>query len=321
MSMTDKATVAILRPFQLFWVTFLSAAGITFFILATAIFIFVQPRSLVRSAIEVGTVAVNGREEPLESPELLAKRIPAVYVPAAITALAKGGAPASTLGGLQTSSGESIGQTVSILSIVNSAMVTEAKKLQQNILDQIVDEESKRSDFLREAAALRTAMLKQTSDGLEEQIANYGKILDHLSGLVPEAESLLHARQLERGAALQKRAAAQVEDSNKAADIEGLRKEIASQLELLAVLSEDRTQSMRDVTRLRARRDVIAGNLVEAQIAARAFKVTRVTLVPEVMPEPVGTKRSSLLIIAAVASILLAFGAIAFLHNLVITKA
>ncbi|MGY4284093.1 uncharacterized protein involved in exopolysaccharide biosynthesis [Bradyrhizobium sp. LM2.7] len=41
-------------------------------------------------------------------------------------------------------------------------------------------------------------------------------------------------------------------------------------------------------------------------------------LSPEVTPQPVGAKRLSLLFIAAVASILIAFGAIAFLHGFVV---
>ncbi|MCG2671587.1 hypothetical protein ACFPFP_32120 [Bradyrhizobium sp. GCM10023182] len=319
--MTDKATVAILGTLRSFRVTFLSVAGATFVVLAAAIIISVQPSSLVRSAIEVGTFATNDGEVPLEPPELLAKRIPAVYLPAAITALAKSGVQASTLGALQNSSAESIGQTVSMRSIVNPAAVAEAKELQQKIIDQIMDEESNRSDVLREAAALRTVLWKETSDEIDRQIADYGKIMDRLSGLLPEAESLLRARQLERGAALQQRAAAQAEDGNKTtADIDGLRKEIANQLDLLAVLSEERAQSTRDVTMLRARHDVLAANLIEAQIAARAFKGTRVTLAPEAMPIPVGAKRSSLLFIAAVASILIAFGSIAFLHNFAVTR-
>ncbi|WGR92915.1 hypothetical protein MTX20_34540 [Bradyrhizobium sp. ISRA435] len=80
----------------------------------------------------------------------------------------------------------------------------------------------------------------------------------------------------------------------------------------MAVLSEDRAQSTRDLTALRARHDALASALLEAQIAVRAFKNTRVSLAPEVTPQPVGARRLSLLFIAAVASILIAFGAIAF---------
>lgn len=126
--------------------------------------------------------------------------------------------------------------------------------------------------------------------------------------------------QLERSTALQ-RAATQLEADNKAMpDIDGFRKEIASRVELLAVLNEDRAQSTRDLTTLRSQRDALASTLLEAQIAARAFKSTRIALAPEVMLQPVGTKRLSLLVIAAVASILVAFGAIAFLHTFVVTK-
>ncbi|WGR92914.1 hypothetical protein MTX20_34535 [Bradyrhizobium sp. ISRA435] len=188
--MTDKATAAILETLHSFRVTFLSVVGITFAPLAAAIFIFVQPHSLVRSAVEIGTFSFNGREEPIESPELLAKRIPAVYVPAALAALAKNGVRQSTLGTLQSSSADSIGQTVSIQSIVDPAAAEEAKAFHQKIIDQIMEEDGKRSDFVREAAASRAVLLKQTSDGVDQQIADYGKMLDRLGELLPETEGL-----------------------------------------------------------------------------------------------------------------------------------
>ncbi|MGY4237933.1 hypothetical protein ACVIIW_006880 [Bradyrhizobium sp. USDA 4449] len=142
--MTDKATTTILETLQSFRVTCLSVAGIAFVLLAAAIFIFVQPRSLIRSAIEIGTFSVNGREEPIESPELLAKRIPAVYVPAALGALAKNSAQLSTLGALQNSSADSIGQTVTIQTNVDPAAAEEAKAFHQKVIDQIVEEEAQR---------------------------------------------------------------------------------------------------------------------------------------------------------------------------------
>jgi uncharacterized protein involved in exopolysaccharide biosynthesis len=318
--MTDKAAAAILGTLQSFRVTFLSVAGITFVLLAAAIFIFVQPRALVRSAIEIGTFSFNGREEPIESPELLAKRIPAIYVPAALAALAKNGVQQSTLGALQNSTADSIGQTVSIQSTIDPAIAEEARAFHQKIMDQIVEEDGKRSDFVRDAAASRAVLLKQTSDGVDQQIADYGKMLDRVGELLAETEGAIRDRQIERSTALQ-RAATQLEADNKAMpDIDGFRKEITNHVQLLAVLNEGRTQSTRDLTTLRSRHDALASNLLEAQIAVRAFKNTRIALPPEVMLQPVGAKRLSLLVIAAVASILIAFGAISFLHSFVVTR-
>ncbi|MDE5444678.1 hypothetical protein GWG65_25150 [Bradyrhizobium sp. CSA207] len=298
--------------------TFLYVAGTTFVLLAAATFIFVNPRSLVRSAIEVGTFSFDGKEEPIESPEMLAKRIPAVYVPAALAIAEKNGAQRSTQDAFQNSSADSIGQTVSIQTVVDPAAAEQAKAFHQKIIDQIVGEEGKRSGFVREAAALRTVLLKQISDGVDQQIADYGKMLDRLDGLLPEAEASLRARQLERGSEPQ-RATTHAEGDNKASpEFDGRRKEITGYLQLLGALSEDRAQSSHDLTVLRARRDSLAFALLEAQIATRAFKSTRITLAPEVMPQPVGAKRFSLLVIAAVASILIAFGALAFLHSFVV---
>lgn len=318
--MTEKAAIAVLGTLASFRTAFVSVAGITFILLAAAIFTFVQPRSLVRSAIEIGAFFPDNKEEPVESPDLLAKRIQAVYVPAALTTLSKSGVPQSTLGALQNSSADGIGRTVSIQSTVDPAAAEDAKALQQKIIDQIVEEEGKRMDLLREAAAARSVLLKQTSDAVDEQIADHGKMLDRVGGLLPAAESSLRDREVERGTALQ-RAATQPDGGDKtSANVEGLRREIAAHLELLATLNEDRAESTRDLTALRAWRDTLAFALLEAQIAARTIKNTRVTLAPEVMPQPVGARRLPLLFIAAVASILIAFGAIAFLHSFAIGR-
>lgn len=318
--MTDKATIAVLGTLASFRVAFLSVAGITFVLLAAAIFVFVQPRSLVRSAIEIGTFSFNSKEEPIASPELLARRIPAVYAPAALMTLAESGVPQSTLGALQNSSAESIGQTLSIQSTVDPAAAEEAKAFQQKIIDQIVEEDGKRIDLVREAAAARAVLLKQTSDAVDQQIADYGKMLDRLGGLLPKTEGSLRDREVERGTALQRAATQPGQDDKTSAYIDGLRKEIAGHLQLLATLSEDRAQSTRNLTELRAQHDTLAFALLDAQVTARTIKNTRVTLAPEVMPQPVGAKRLPLLFIAAVASILIAFGAIAFLHSFVVAR-
>lgn len=318
--MNEKATTAVLGALTWFRVAFLSVAGITFVLMAAAIFVFVQPRSLVQSAIEIGTVSLNDKEEPIESPDLVAKRIQAVYVPAALATLGKSGAPQSTLAALQNSSADSIGQTVSIQTTIDPAAAEEAKAFHQKIIDQIVEEDGKRIDLVREAAAAQTVLLKQTSDAVDQQIADYGKMLDRLGGLLPKTEGSLRDREVERGTALQRAATQPGGDDKTSAYIDGLRKEIAGHLQLLATLSEDRAQSTRNLTELRARHDTLAFALLDAQVTARTIKNTRVMLAPEVMPQPVGAKRLPLLFIAAVASILIAFGAIAFLHSFVVAR-
>lgn len=314
--MTEKATIAVLGTLASFRMAFLSVAGITFVLLAAAIFIFVQPRSLVRTAIEIGTFSSNNREESIEPPDLLAKRIQAVYAPAALTTLVKSGLPQSTLGALQNSSADSIGQTVSLQSTIDPGAAEDAKAFHQRIIDRIVEEEGKRFDLVREAAAARMVLLKQNSDAMDQQIAAYGKMLDRLNELLPRAEGSLRDTEAERAEKIQ-RAASQPSQANKAAaNVEGVRGEITGRRELLTAL----TQSSRDLTELRARRDALGLALLDAQSAARSTKNTRVTLAPEVMPQPVGPKRLPLLFIAAIGSILIAFGAIAFLHSFVVTR-
>ncbi|KRQ10127.1 hypothetical protein [Bradyrhizobium manausense] len=312
--MIEKATIAALGTLASFRATFLAVAGTSFVLSAAAIFLLVQPRSLIRSAVEVGTVLWNTKEEPVESPDLLAKRIQAVHVPAALTALGKSGVPQSTLAALQSSSADAVGQTLSIQSTVDPAIAEEAKAFQQKIIDRIIEEENKRIDLLREAAAARTVLLKQTSDGVDQQIADHEKRLSRLGELLLSAEGSLHDTEV-------KRAATQPDGDNKtSANVDGVRAEITGRLELLTALNQDSTQSSRDLTVLRARHDTLALALLGAQSAAKAIQNARVTLAPEVMPQPVGPKRLSLLFIAAIASILVAFGAIAFLHSFVVAR-
>lgn len=151
--MADKIMKpSVVRSFLSYRWILLSIGGVTFLLLATAIFLLVGPLTTIRSAIDIGSFTVNGKDELLDVPDLVAKRIPVVYVPLALLELGKKGVPAPTLSALRNSTAESIGRTVALQSVIDPSAETDAKQFQQNVLDQIIGAQKRRSDFIREAS-------------------------------------------------------------------------------------------------------------------------------------------------------------------------
>ena len=94
----------------------------------------------VRSSIEIGSVAVGDRLEAIEPPENIARRIPSVYGPAALLAMANKGVSPATLGALQNPSVESIGRSVVVVSTIDPGHEKEAKEFQDTAADLVIKE-------------------------------------------------------------------------------------------------------------------------------------------------------------------------------------
>src|ERR1700738_3736798 len=139
---------------------FLCVICLTF--LAFAIVIFTMPgRATVRSSIEIGSAVVNGKQELFEPPEHVARRIPSVYGPAALLAMAGKGTSPAILSALQNPSVESIGRSVVVLSTIDPSAENEAKEFQEAIANQVLKEDTPRAQILREGIAARLASAKR----------------------------------------------------------------------------------------------------------------------------------------------------------------
>ncbi|MET4391361.1 hypothetical protein ABIB73_007150 [Bradyrhizobium sp. F1.4.3] len=322
--MTERTTASgAIQTLSSFRWVLLSIAGLTFLLLAVSIFVFVKPRTTIRSAIDVGFVSVYGKDELVDTPELVAKRIPAVYAPAVLSEMAKKDVPAATLGALQNSTAESIGRTVALQSVTDPSAEADAKEFQQKVLDRIIEDQKWRSNFLREAGAARTVLAKQSADELAQQITDDQKAIDELKALSDEFRVSLRAQREDLASQQLQRHASQQSDPAFADDntqLHGPRELISAQLNLLGNLTIERTELARELMAARVLHEARKSELARAQLAARSVTETRVTLAPESMATTAGSRRLGFLFIAAVASVLAAFAAAAVLHNFVVTQ-
>jgi len=125
---------------QIFWshrVSFLVVMCLTF--IALAVVIFTLPtRATVRSSIEIGSAAVGDKQEAFEPPENVARRIPSIFGPAALLAMASKGASPLILSALQNPSVESIGRSVVIVSTIDPGLEKEAMEFQETTADLVI---------------------------------------------------------------------------------------------------------------------------------------------------------------------------------------
>ena len=111
--------------FQIFWthrLSFLIAMCLTFVVLALVIFTLPTRAAAVRSSIEIGYTVFGDKQETFEPPENIARRIPSIYGPAALLAMANKGVSPVILSALQSPSVESIGRSVVMVNSIDPGL-------------------------------------------------------------------------------------------------------------------------------------------------------------------------------------------------------
>jgi hypothetical protein len=304
---------------QIVWLhrrLFLFVMCLTF--VALAILIFMLPnRATVRSSVEIGSAVINEKQEPFEPPEQVARQILGVYGPATLLAMAKKGISPSSLSALQNPNVENIGRSVVMVSTVDPSAESEAKEFQETIADYIIKELAPRAHTLRESIAAQISLATKASDNLEQQIkANANEIerisalSDDLRGQLEKQRANLTALYQHTGAALQPGENITVE-----AQIRELREQITSQTNLIASLTLEHSDLIRDLATTRSLYDEQSRAVADAQFKQNSFTETRILLPPSVIPATTTSRRLSLLLIAFAISVLAAFGTVVLLHD------
>jgi chorismate mutase len=287
--------------------------------LALALVIFTLPeRVTVRSSIEIGSALVGGKQDPFEPPEHVARRIPSVYGPAALQAMAGKGASRSVLTALQNPNVESIGRSVVMVSTIDPSLEKEAEEFQKTSADLVIKDLASRAQALREDIAARVSLAKRASDNLEQQIKEdlheidrVTAITDDLRGQVQTERASLAALYQRTGTALQPGESTTIE-----AHIRELRDHISSQTNLIGNLMRERFDLTNDVAKTRREYQAQSKTITEAQFEQNSFNETRISLPPSSMPASTATsRRISFLLVAFVISVLSGFGTVVLLHN------
>jgi hypothetical protein len=295
---------------------FFSVMCLTF--LACAIGIFTIPeRATIRSSLEIGSADVDQKEEPLEPPEQVAQRIPAIYAPAALLAMAEKGTSPSILSALQYSRVDNIGRSVVVVSTVDPGIANETKEFQQTIADYIIKELAPRGRASSEAIATRIALATKASDNLQQQIEADSNEIDSISALTVDLRGQLE-KQRANLAALYQRAGTTLPPDESAtieAQIRELNEKISNQTTLIGNMTLERSQLVRELATTRRQSEVQARAIADAKFEQKSLVETRLSLRPSLMPAATASHRLSLLFIALAISVLVAIGIVTLLHN------
>ncbi|SIO38441.1 hypothetical protein SAMN05443247_04680 [Bradyrhizobium erythrophlei] len=317
-------TAPILLIFWSHRISFIIVACLTFIVLAVVVFTLpTRVAATVRSSIEIGSAPVGGKQEAFELPENVARRIPSVYVPAALLAMANKGVSPQFLAALQNPSVESIGRSVVIVSTIDPSLEKEAKEFQETTADIVIKELAPRARALREGVAARLDLAKRAADNLEQQIkddANEIKrvstLTDDLRGQFEKQRASLAALYQRTGTELQPGESSMVE-----ARIRELHEQISSQTNLIGNLIRERSYLTLDLGKLRSLYNEQSKAVANAQFEKNDFNETHISLPPTLMPGMTMTpRRLSLLLVAFLISLLVAVGTVVLIHNMDLRK-
>lgn len=162
-----------------------------FVVIATGIFlvlcliILVLPRLyIVQSSLEIGALLVNGKQDPIEPPDQVARQIAGPYLSSALVTLTKGIAPPAAL---KTLRAEAIGRLVVIQNTVPASLEQAAKDLQQKVLENAIEDRApalralqKRRGFELESARRLLQATKQQRNSLEDQLRRATLLADQI---------------------------------------------------------------------------------------------------------------------------------------------
>jgi hypothetical protein len=307
---------------QIMWLNrrpFLWVMCLTFLALATVIFT-IPKRATVRSAIEIGSAVINEKQEPFESPEYVARRIPSVYVPAALVEMERKGTPPSILSALQHPSVESIGRSVVVLSTVGASAENEAKEFQKAIADQVIKQQAPRAQVLREGIAIRIASTTRSSEILEQEIIATAKEIESINALSADLRGQIESQRANLAILYQRLATATSDErTTVGAQIGGLNEQISSQATLIGNLTLRHSDLTHDLATKRREYEAQTKAIADAQLEQKMFSEPYISLEPSLMPAST-SRRLSLLLVALVISVLVAFGTVVLLHNVVERK-
>ncbi|WP_155253690.1 hypothetical protein [Bradyrhizobium japonicum] len=273
------------------------AAG-TFLILCVVIFL-TRPHYVVQSLLEIGFSTVDGRQDPIESPEQVARQIAGPYLSSAIVTVANSGASAPKP--LQALRAEAIGRSITIQNTIPAELEKNAKELQQIILDKVIQDRAPFLKTLKERRKIRIESarhllraLQEQRDLIERQVKNAGLL---------EIELRSESARIPADSSPQQQLQDRRQDRKLELPTASLVSLASVQFSLASLLIQTDKQ-IEDQLR--------TVSLIESEQAPE----TRILSPPALIPAPVGPNRLYLIVAALVVSALFGFGAAALMHNL-----
>ena len=283
---------------------FVAAASLAFLCAATII-LNVPTSYNVKSSIEIASTLVEGRLQPNEAPDQVAKRATDRYFPSALLKLETQGLSSSELMNLQSLKAEAIGPEVMLSSGTTSGGERNYKLLQEDIANQIVESHAGLYHSKRQLLTIKISSGKRSVQNLEQQL---NTINEELASLKERAASQDNSLQIMRNDFRQRINAATGEKNNVSgeAEIRELRERIASAETLRRDSDAAIARLYHEQSELRRISEVQSQNNTISELELSMITPSRVTLAPSKIPVPVGARNTLLLVSALISSLVFA---------------
>jgi hypothetical protein len=314
--LTLKLILRYWRPFAIIALALFIVASLT---------IFTLPQNYtVRSIVEVGTLVepkgASGvdRPEPIEPPDLTAKRIQEVFLPDEIAALTDSGSPSAGAANLQNMKAEVVGRTIVIQGSTKASGQAAYKELQQRIIDRVMSDHATITRGIREGLNHKIKLQRQNLDDLAQGIKRIEDESNRLQKSDEEARARLTALREEltlRQKQTPTPQAAGESTADQTAD-RLLYLQINESSEHRGNLNAARTRVLLDGLTTKSLYHGLAETLANNERTLKMVKDTHVILPPTAMSTPVGPRRFYLLTVALIGSILLSVGTVLLFHRI-----
>ena len=285
--------------------TFVVAAAVAF--LSSATMVLNVPSSYtVKSSIEIASTLVEGRLQPIEAPDQVAKRATDRYFLSALQKLeTTQGLSPSELTNLQSLKAEAVGPEVILSSVTISGGEGNYKLLQKEIANQIVESHAGLYQSKRQFLVIKSSSGKRSVQNLEQQL---NTINEELASLKERAASQDNSLQIMLNDFRERINAATGEKNNVSgeAEIRELRERIASAETLRRDSDAAIARLYYAQSELRLIREEQSRDIENSELELSMITPSRVTLAPSTIPVPVGARKTLLLVSALISSLVFA---------------
>jgi uncharacterized protein involved in exopolysaccharide biosynthesis len=271
-------------------------------LLISVLVIYLLPRSYsIKSSIEIASVLNDGKVQPIEPADLLAKRAIDRYLPEALLKLEAQGVESSKLAQLQYLRAEPSGREVILVDTARGDDEKYFRSIQQAIIDLIVHDHGALINNYRNRLSIVAASAKRTVQNLDRQLKD---ITDQLATLTKRTASHETSLEVSQDTLSKLILGKPISDTvTDEAQIRELRERIAS-IETVRRNDDELKSRLNSVfAELQQAREEKLRAVANAEQELEVMKGTTASLAPSRIPLAVGTRKILLLLSAAVASV------------------
>ncbi|MBR1069678.1 hypothetical protein [Bradyrhizobium liaoningense] len=306
MNASDLLKVALLYHRSFLAIFGLSFAGLLLFVLTV-------PKQLVavKTVVQVPTSFTNGKPEPLESADQIAGRAAMLYGPAAIDRLQSSGAASPAVVTALLGSGyDGAGKSVVLSSTIDSSAEQIARNFQQTVAKAIIADVMPAADAARQRAEQVHLLATEKTENLTKQLAVNEKRIQSIGGLIDDLWDQSENLRSELSKTYQSARAA-LDSELKIREVREQRVAVGN---LAMSAMNERSNLTAQNAALQREKDAATAEELKTRLEAQLFRRPAISDTT-ITPATSSYRRLSLIAMAFVISVLVAFAAVGLAHT------